>query len=73
MFDSGAGKVSASLFTPKSSIQVGCWNMCLLRNPSKQNGQLKDVLRTMKEKGVEVLALSELRWPGHGVVQADEA
>ena len=72
MCDSGAGEASASLFTPKSSIQLGCWNVRSLGNPIKQNGQLKDVLRTMKEKCLEVLALSEVRWPGHGVAQADE-
>ena len=61
------------LFTPKSGICVGCWNVRSLGNPTKQNGRLRDVLRTMKEKNMEILALSEVRWPGHGVSQLEEA
>ena len=63
---------SKSLFTPKSSIRIRCWNVRSLGNPSKQNGRLKDVLRTVKEKDIEVLALSEVRWPDHGVAQVGE-
>ena len=60
------------LLTPKASIHVGCWNVWSLGNPTKQNGRLHDVLRTMKEKAVEILALSEVRWPGHGMSQLEE-
>ena len=38
-----------------------------LGKPTRQNGRLRDVLRTMREKKMELLALSEVRWPGHGV------
>ena len=62
-----------TLFTPKASICVGCWNVRLLGNPNKQNGRLCGVLRTMKGKTIEILALSEVRWPGHGVSQLEEA
>ena len=61
------------LFTPKASIRIGCWNVRSLGNPSKQNGRLRDVLRTMKEKSIEILALSEVRWPSHGVSHLEEA
>ena len=67
-----SGHASGTLLTPKSSIQLGCWNVRSLCNPTRQNGRLCDVLRTMKEKSVEVLALSKLRWPGHGVSQMED-
>ena len=60
------------VFTPKSNIRVGCWNVRSLGNPTKQNGRLRDVLRTMREKAIEILALSEVRWPGHGVSDLNE-
>lgn len=62
------------MFTPKFSIRTGCWNVRSLGNPTWQNGRLRDVLRMMKpEKSIEVLALSEVRWPGHGMSQLDDA
>ena len=64
---------ATSLFMSKGRIRVGCWNVRSLGNPSKQNGRLMDVLRTMKKKKIEVLALSEVRWPGHGVAQVEDA
>ena len=67
-----SGHASGTLLTPKSSIQLGCWNVRSLGNPTRQNERLCDVLRTMKEKSVEVLALSEVRWPGHGVSQLED-
>ena len=60
------------MFTPKFSIRVGCWNVHSLGNPTKQNGRLCDVLRTMKEMSIKILALSEVRWPGHGVFTLEE-
>ena len=40
-----------------------CWV-----KPTKQNSRLRKVLCTMSEKGIHLLALSEVRWPGHGVL-----
>ena len=68
-----AGDGGHTLFTPKDIIRVGCWNVRSLGEPTRQNGRLHDVLRTMREKKIEVLALSEVRWPGHGVSQLDDA
>ena len=50
-----------------SCVRLGCWNVRSLGKPTKQNSRLRDVLRTMAEKNVKLLALSEVRWPGHGV------
>ena len=55
-----------ALLSPKSSIQVGCWSICSLSNPTRQNTRLRDVLSTMGEKNFHPLAVSEVRWPGHG-------
>ena len=48
------------------------WDVSFLGHPTKQNRRLSDVLRTMREKDNEILALSELRWPGHGVSDLNE-
>ena len=58
-----------SFFPLKASTRIGCWNVRTLGNPSKQNNRLRDVLRTMEKKKMELLALSEVRWPGQGVVE----
>ena len=42
--------------------------MRTLGNPSKQNSRLRDVVLTI-ENEIELLALSEVRWPGHETVQ----
>ena len=64
--------VRSVLLSPKSSIRVGCWNVRSLSNPTKQNSWLREVLCTMSEKGIHLLALSEVRWPGHGVLHFDD-
>ena len=58
-----------ALLSPKSNIRVGCWNVRSLGNPTRQNSRLRDVLSTMAEKNLHILALSEVRWPGHGGAQ----
>ena len=58
-----------TLLSPKHSIRLGCWNVRSLGNPTRQNSRLRAVLRTMAEKRLDVLALSEVRWAGHGVSQ----
>ena len=57
------------LLSPKANVRVGCWNVCWLGNPTRQNLRLCDVLCTMADKNLHILALSEVRWPGHGAVQ----
>lgn len=51
-------------FPPKSNIWIGCWNVRTLGD-----NRLRDVLCIIEEKNIELLALSEVRWPGHGTVQ----
>ena len=64
--------LSGTLLTPKHSIQIGCWNVRSLGKPTRQNGRLREVLHTMKEKSLNVFALSEVRWPGHGISRLDD-
>ena len=66
-----AGQAGHTMFTPKHCIRVGSWNVRSLGKPTRQNGRMRDVLRTMREKKIELLALAEVRWPGHGVSQLD--
>ena len=61
-----------TFFSPKSNTRIGCWNVRTLGNPSKQNSKLRDVLWTVEEKKIELLALSEVRWPEHGTGQISE-
>ena len=52
------------------SSVLGWMLECLVTwETTKQNGRLRDVLRTMKEEGIDMLALSEVRWPGHGIIK----
>ena len=37
-----------------------------IQKKKKLNGRLCDILRTMREKAIETLALSEVGWLGHG-------
>ena len=66
-----ASNAGHALFTPKSNIRIGCWNVFSLGKPSKQNSRLCGVLRTMAEKNVQLLALAEVRWPGHAVSELE--
>ena len=43
-----------------------------LGNLTKQNDRLRDVLHTMNEKHIQVLALSQVWWPGNRSLQINE-
>ena len=51
-----------ALFHAKSTKRIGCWNVRTLGSLSGQNEKLRNALRTMREKKIEVLALSESRY-----------
>jgi hypothetical protein len=50
----------------KARTRIGCWNVCSLGSLSDQSLQLRSVIDTMTSKGLDLLALSESRWPGSG-------
>ena len=52
---------------PKSRTRIGCWNVRSIGSLSDQSAQLRSVIDTMKSKNIDLLALSESRWPGNGV------
>ena len=60
---------SVSLFHAKSKTRIGCWNVRTLGALSGQSEKLRSVLRTMKEKRIEILAMSECRWPSQGITK----
>ena len=67
------GNLDHTLLTPKYSIRFGFWNVRLLGNPTRQHSRLRAVLNTMAEKQIQVLALAEVRCPGHGVSQIGDS
>ena len=64
-----AMRKSVSLFHAKSKTKIGCWNVRTLGALSEWSEKPRSVLRTMKEKRIEILAMSESRWPGQGITR----
>ena len=54
-------RIAVSLFHAKSSTRIACWNVHTLGSLSQQSLPLMSALRTMKEKNIEVLAVSVSR------------
>ena len=52
----------------KSKTRIACWNVRTLSSLSDHGPQLLAAIDTMKKKRIELLALSETRWSGHGIV-----
>ena len=48
-------------------VRIGCWNVRSLGSLSGQSNRLIACLRSMKEKRIGLLALSESCWPRQGV------
>ena len=57
------------MFHAKRCTIIACWNVRTLGSLSQQSLPLMYALRTMKEKNIEILAVSESRWTGHGVTK----
>ena len=58
---------SCDFFHAKSKTRIACWNVRCLGSLSDQCAPLQNVLATMKERNIDLLALSESRWPGSGI------
>ena len=52
----------------KSKTRIACWNVSTLCSLSDQSPQLLATIDRMKKKRTELLAFSESRWSGHGIV-----
>ena len=53
----------------KSKTKIAYWNVCTLETLGDQNAQLLSTTKTMKEKNIELLALSKYRWTGCGITR----
>ena len=53
----------------KSRARIACWNVQMLGTLSDQSTQCLAAIKTMNEKKIDLLALSETRWPGHGIAK----
>ena len=61
-----SNSVSCDFLHAKSKTRMACWNVRSLGALSAQSAPLRGVISTMKEKNIDLLALSESRWPGSG-------
>ena len=53
----------------KSKTRLACWNVQSVGALSTQSFKLQNVIQTMSHKNIDLLALSESRWQGHGINQ----
>ena len=59
--------MSRDFLHTKSKTRIACWNVRTLGSLSDQSSQLLSAIETMQKKKIQLLALSETRWPGHGI------
>ena len=53
----------------KGKTRLACWNVQSAGSLSVQSFKLREIIRTMSDKSIDLLALSESRWQGHGITQ----
>ena len=53
----------------KGRTRLACWNVQSAGSLSAQSLKLQHIIQTMTDKSIDLLALSESRWQGHGVTQ----
>ena len=64
-----SGNAASTLIHAKTRTRIACWNVRTLGSLSDQSAQLLAAIRTMNEKCIELLALSETLWTGHAVTK----
>ena len=62
-----SARKNVSLFHAKLKTRIARWNVRTLGRLSEQSEKLLGLVRTMEEKKIELMALSETRWTGQGV------
>ena len=65
--NSSTFSVSRGFVHAKPRTRIGCWNVRSLGSLSDQSAHLLSVIDIMKSKSIDLLALSESRWPGNGI------
>ena len=68
-FKTKKSSVSRDFCHAKNKTRIACWNVRSLGILSDQSVHLQNVIQTMKSKKIELLALSESRWPEHGITK----
>ena len=58
----GARRVRPSLMGPKKVVKVGCWNVRMMF----QSGKLAQVANEFRKYNLNILGISECRWPNSG-------
>ena len=52
-----------------SKNRLACWNVQSAGSLSAQSFKLQQIIETMTNKNIDLLALSQLHWQGHGITQ----
>ena len=60
---------SRAFLHAKSKTRLACWNVQSAGTLSAQSLKLQHIIETMTVKNIDLLALSESRWQGHGITQ----
>ena len=60
-----------TIFTVKIE-KIGCWNVKSLGNPTKFSIKLANVIGTMQNKNIALLAIPETQWVGRGILEIDD-
>ena len=53
------------------TTKIGCWNVKSMGKPTKFSIKLINVIATMREKNLSLLAMSEVRWAGSGTLEIE--
>ena len=53
----------------KGKTRLACWNVQYAGSLGAQSFKLCEIIRAMSDKSIDLLALSESRWQGHGITQ----
>ena len=60
---------SQAFLQAKSKTRLACWNVQSAGSLSAQSFKLQQIIETMTDKNIDLLALSESHWQGHGITQ----
>ena len=53
------------------TTKIGCWNVKSMGNPTKFSIKLINVIATMREINLFLLAMSEVQWAGSGTLELE--
>ena len=53
--------------------RLACWNVRSLGNPTKFSSKLINLIETMKQQKLSMLAMSETQWQRSGTIEIEDA